>query len=35
MGQTNIEVVKADNMRASPTVTYNEDEKKLYATCAC
>jgi sucrose-6-phosphate hydrolase SacC (GH32 family) len=30
MGQTNIEVVNADEIRASPTVTYNEDEKKYY-----
>jgi len=30
MGQTNIEVVNADEIRVSPTVTYNEDEKKYY-----
>jgi len=30
MCQTNIEVANADEIRASPTVTYNEDEKKYY-----
>jgi sucrose-6-phosphate hydrolase SacC (GH32 family) len=30
MGPTNIEVVNADEIRVSPTVTYNEDEKKYY-----
>jgi hypothetical protein len=29
-GPNKLEVVKADKMRASPTVTYNEDEKKYY-----